>query len=139
MRRFVAATAASETRYSQQTSVTWVRSDFQTAANALTELGGSALLSAMAIQPAAVVLPDRCLWLARRLAYGELPTAARSQRTIPRRSHADVGALPQAEFVQDFHDVMAGYFIGLDELPRVNTVPTQGLPSQIHVTWGHLS
>ena len=75
-----------------------------------------------------------------RMPYGELPDGNQvAEITIPRPLIADtVEALPQAAFVQGFHDVAAGFFGGLDEIPRValqylNTPATGPL---LHLAWG---
>lgn len=142
---FVAATAASETRV-QPTDFSYLGA-FRLpdgGERPLTfEYGGSALTFNPDGDPAGaadgfagslfVVGHDR-------LAYGELPSGSQiAEVTIPAPIVTrDVGALPQAEFVQDFHDVMAGYFIGLDELPRVGMqyLNTRVTGPKIHVTWG---
>jgi hypothetical protein len=75
-----------------------------------------------------------------RLPYGELPDGNQvAEISIPAPlAAAEVGALPQAEFIQGFQDVAAGYFAGLDELPRAGMLyldhPATG--PRIHLTWG---
>lgn len=75
-----------------------------------------------------------------RMAYGELPDGNQvAEVTIPAPViAADASALPQAAFVQDFHDVAAGYFVGLDEIPRVGLLylDTPATGPVIHVAWG---
>ncbi len=75
-----------------------------------------------------------------RLPYGELPDGNQvAEITIPRPQIADsVEALPQAEFVQGFHNVAAGFFVGLDEIPRValQYLDTPATGPLIHLAWG---
>jgi hypothetical protein len=50
----------------------------------------------------------------------------------------DIEALPYATFLQDFHDVAAGHFADLDEIPRVGLAylnpPATG--PLLHLAWG---
>jgi hypothetical protein len=50
----------------------------------------------------------------------------------------DLGDLPQAEFLQSFHNVLQGYFTGVDEIPRIGMAyynhPLTG--PKIHLAWG---
>ncbi len=75
-----------------------------------------------------------------RLAYGELPDGNQvAEISIPAPVIADsVGELGQATFVQPFADVAAGWFPGLDEIPRAGMEyldrPETG--PRIHLAWG---
>ncbi len=75
-----------------------------------------------------------------RLAYGELPDGNQvAEVTIPVPIQAaDVGSLNQAEFLQGFHDVAAGFFAGLDEIPRVGMqyLDRPETEPRIHLAWG---
>jgi len=75
-----------------------------------------------------------------RMPYGELPDGNQvAEITIPRPLIADaVDALPQAAFVQGFHDVAAGLFGGLDEIPRValQYLDTPATGPLLHLAWG---
>jgi len=79
-----------------------------------------------------------------RLAYGELPNGSQiAEVSIPAPdTTASPYDLPQAEFLQPFADVTAGYFTGLDEIPRIGMLyldhPATG--PKIHLAWGvHLN
>lgn len=79
-----------------------------------------------------------------RMAYGELPDGSQiAEVSIPAPNTATSPYdLPQAEFVQPFTDVTAGYFTGLDEIPRIGMLylnhPATG--PKIHLGWGvHLN
>ena len=79
-----------------------------------------------------------------RLAYGELPNGSQvAEISIPAPgTTASPYDLPQAAFVQPFADVTAGYFKGLDEIPRIGMLyldnPATG--PKIHLAWGeHLN
>ena len=75
-----------------------------------------------------------------RLAYGELPNGNQvAEVSIPAPAvTAQVSGLPTAGFLQGFHDVAAGHFAGLDEIPRVGMqyldAPATG--PLIHLAWG---
>ena len=75
-----------------------------------------------------------------RMPYGELPDGDQvAEVSIPAPAIAAAPeALPQAAFLQDFRNVAAGYFVGLDELPRVGMqyldAPATG--PRIHLSWG---
>ncbi len=75
-----------------------------------------------------------------RMAYGELPDGSQvAEVTIPVPVIADdIAALNRAEFVQGFSNVTAGYFTGLDEIPRIGLLyldhPATG--PLIHLAWG---
>jgi len=75
-----------------------------------------------------------------RMPYGELPDGNQvAEITIPAPVVAgQVAALPQASFLQGFHDVAAGHFVGLDELPRVGMqyLNTPATGPRIHLAWG---
>ena len=70
----------------------------------------------------------------------DCPTATRWPRvSIPAPAIADNPAgLPQAAFIQGFHDVTAGYFTELEEIPKVGMQylnhPATG--PKIHLGWG---
>ena len=75
-----------------------------------------------------------------RMAYGELPNGDQvAEVSIPTPAiAANPADLPQAVFVQDFHDVLAGQFTLMEEIPKVglqylNHPDTGGL---LHVAWG---
>ncbi|GAB4503516.1 MAG: hypothetical protein Fur0043_05080 [Anaerolineales bacterium] len=75
-----------------------------------------------------------------RLPYGELPDGGQiAEVNIPVPSLSrSVDSLPQAEFLQGFQDVLAGYFTRMDEIPRLGLLyldhPLTG--PQIHVAYG---
>lgn len=75
-----------------------------------------------------------------RLAYGELPDGSQvAEVSIPQPAVAgSPGELPEAGFLQDFHDVAAGQFPGLDEIPRIGLAyldaPATG--PKLHLAWG---
>ncbi len=75
-----------------------------------------------------------------RMAYGELPDGNRvAEIAIPRPvASRNLNALPRARFLQRFHDLAAGRFEGLDELPRTGMAyldaPATG--PRIHLAWG---
>ncbi len=75
-----------------------------------------------------------------RLPYGEMPDGNRiAELSIPVPvSSTNLEDLPYAAFLQDFHDVAAGYFHELDEVPKVGIQylnhPDTG--PKIHITWG---
>jgi len=75
-----------------------------------------------------------------RLPYGELPNGNQiAELSIPAPAISPaVGALPQARFLQGFHDVLAGFFVGQDELPRLGMqyLDTAATGPKIHITWG---
>ncbi len=75
-----------------------------------------------------------------RIAYGGVPNGDQvAEVNIPTPVVAeDPASLPQATFVQSFHDVTAGYFTDLEEIPRIglqylNHAATGPL---IHLSWG---
>lgn len=75
-----------------------------------------------------------------RLAYGELTDGSQvAEVSIPAPLESrDVASLNMAVFVQEFHDVAAGHFTGLDEIPRIGLAfldhPATG--PLIHLAWG---
>lgn len=75
-----------------------------------------------------------------RLPYGELPDGNQvAEVSIPAPVISDdLSGLNTAAFAQPFHDVAAGHFAALDELPRVGMLyldhPTTG--PKIHLAWG---
>jgi hypothetical protein len=75
-----------------------------------------------------------------RMPYGELPDGNQvAEVSIPVPvSTTNLNQLNQATFLQGFHNVAAGYFPDLDELPRVGMqyldVPATG--ARIHLAWG---
>ena len=79
-----------------------------------------------------------------RLAYGELPDGSQvAEIDIPQPVKAGSPYdLNQAGFLQDFANVTAGYFTGIDEIPRIGMLyldaPATG--PKIHLGWGqHLN
>ena len=75
-----------------------------------------------------------------RLAYGELPDGSQvAEVSIPVPLNSkDLGALPRAAFLQEFRDVAAGHFAGLDEIPRLGMqyLDTPLTGPKIHLAWG---
>ncbi len=75
-----------------------------------------------------------------RLPYGELPDGNQvAEVSIPVPAVADnPAALPEAAFIQGFHNVAAGYFTGLDEIPKVGMQYLNHLDTgaRIHLAWG---
>ena len=75
-----------------------------------------------------------------RIAYGALPNGNQvAEVSIPVPAIASNPAdLPQAAFIQSFHDVTAGYFTQLEEIPKVGLQylnhPATG--PKIHLCWG---
>ncbi len=75
-----------------------------------------------------------------RQAWGTLPNGDQvAELAIPVPAiKADPADLPQATFLQDFHDVTAGYFTNLEEIPKVGMQylnhPDTG--PLIHLCWG---
>ncbi|MGA9349926.1 MAG: DNRLRE domain-containing protein, partial [Anaerolineae bacterium] len=75
-----------------------------------------------------------------RMAYGDLPDGNQvAEVSIPVPAIADNPAdLPQETFIQGFHNVAAGYFTQLDEIPKVGMQylnhPATG--PKIHLAWG---
>jgi hypothetical protein len=75
-----------------------------------------------------------------RMAWGELPDGGQvAEINIPEPiDSASVEALNQADFLQDFHEVAAGSFSEMEELPRLGMAyldhPATG--AKIHLAWG---
>ena len=75
-----------------------------------------------------------------RMPYGELPDGNQvAEINIPAPLDSrDVNALPQSGFLQNFRNVANGFFVGLDEIPRVGMTyldaPATG--PKIHIAWG---
>jgi len=75
-----------------------------------------------------------------RIPYGELPNGNQvAEVSIPAPVISkDLAALPQAAFLQGFHDIARDHFTGLDEIPRVGMQfmenPLTG--PKIHIAWG---
>ncbi|MBN1304101.1 MAG: hypothetical protein JXA13_06665 [Anaerolineales bacterium] len=75
-----------------------------------------------------------------RIAYGDLPDGNQiAEVTIPAPVISrNIEELNTAEFVQDFHNVMSGYFTNLEEIPRVGMayLDYPGTGPKIHIAWG---
>ncbi len=75
-----------------------------------------------------------------RLAYGELPDGSQvAEVSIPIPINADAPInLPSADYIQDFQNVVKGYFKGLDEIPRIGLayLDTPSTGPKIHISWG---
>jgi hypothetical protein len=75
-----------------------------------------------------------------RMAYGELPDGDQvAEVSIPAPSLSrHLSALPQAGFLQNFSNVAQGFFVGLDEIPRVGMtyLNTPATGPKIHLAWG---
>jgi hypothetical protein len=75
-----------------------------------------------------------------RMAYGELPDGSQvAEINIPEPVQTDnLADLNQAEFLQPFHNVAAGFFVGLDEIPRIGMqyLDTPATGAKIHLAWG---
>ncbi len=75
-----------------------------------------------------------------RLPYSELPNGGQiAEIRIPAPSKArDVALLPRAALLQDFHNVAAGFFPGLDEIPRMGMqfLRSAATGAKIHLAWG---
>jgi hypothetical protein len=75
-----------------------------------------------------------------RLPYGDLPDGDQvAEVSIPAPAIADDPAdLPQATFLQGFHDVLAGHFTALEEIPKLGMQylnhPDTG--PLLHLCWG---
>jgi len=75
-----------------------------------------------------------------RMPYGELTDGGQlAEVSIPAPALSrTVADLPQAEFLQNFHDVLAGRFREIDDIPRIGLLYLDTPPSgpRLHVTWG---
>jgi hypothetical protein len=75
-----------------------------------------------------------------RLAYGELPDGSQvAEVAIPPPGRArDPADLPEATFLQGFHDVLKGFFTGMEEIPRIGMqyLDTAATGPRIHLSWG---
>ena len=75
-----------------------------------------------------------------RIAYGDLPDGDQvAEVSIPAPAvAAKVADLPQASFIQGFHDVTAGYFTDLEEIPRIGMqyLNHSATGPLIHLCWG---
>ena len=75
-----------------------------------------------------------------RLPYGELPNGSQvAEISIPVPVEADSpDGLNQAEFLQGFQDVAAGFFPELGEIPRLGMayLDTPATGAKIHLAWG---
>jgi hypothetical protein len=75
-----------------------------------------------------------------RLAYGGLPNGSQvAEVSIPVPiTSSDIANLPKAQFIQGFHNVTAGFFTQLEEIPKVGMQylnhPDTG--PKIHLAWG---
>lgn len=75
-----------------------------------------------------------------RLAYGDLPNGSQvAEVSIPvPATSSNSENLPKAQFIQDFHDVTAGFFTQVEEIPKVGMQylnhPATG--PKIHLAWG---
>ena len=75
-----------------------------------------------------------------RIAYGDLPDGSQvAEISIPQPVVSrNIEDLNTAEFLQDFHNVLEGYFTNLEEIPRIGMAylnrPETG--PKIHFTWG---
>ncbi|MBN2392423.1 MAG: hypothetical protein JXR84_16960 [Anaerolineae bacterium] len=75
-----------------------------------------------------------------RVAYGDVPDGNQvAEISIPEPVDSrNLDDLPYAEFRQDFHNVTAGYFTELEEIPKVGlqylNYPATG--PKIHIAWG---
>jgi hypothetical protein len=75
-----------------------------------------------------------------RLPYGELPDGSQVAEInilVPLQASAP-GQLNTAEFLQGFQNVAAGFFTGLDEIPRLGMayLDTPAIGPLVHLSWG---
>jgi len=74
------------------------------------------------------------------MAYGELPDGSQvAEVSIPVPVQSDrLGDLNQAGLLQPFHDVAAGFFTDLDEIPRIGMqyLDTPETGARVHLAWG---
>ena len=75
-----------------------------------------------------------------RMPYGDLPDGSQvAEVSIPQPSLArEVENLPQAQFIQDFQDVTAGFYSTMEEIVRMGMqyLETQPGGPKIHLAWG---
>jgi len=75
-----------------------------------------------------------------RMPYGELPDGSQvAEISIPVPVVADdLAELNQAQFLQAFHNVAAGFFTELEEIPRIGMqyLDTPATGARIHLAWG---
>jgi hypothetical protein len=75
-----------------------------------------------------------------RMPYGDLPDGSQvAEVSIPIPSTSrDLNSLPQAVFIQGFHDVAAGYFSEMEEIVRMGMQYLESQPGEpkIHLAWG---
>ena len=75
-----------------------------------------------------------------RMAYGELPDGSQvAEVSIPVAVESDnLNDLNQAGFLQTFHNVAAGFFTDLEEIPRIGMqyLDTPATGAKIHLAWG---
>jgi hypothetical protein len=75
-----------------------------------------------------------------RLPYGELTNGSQlAEIRIPApKITKNLDELNVAEFIQDLHDVAAGHFTGLDEIPRIGLayLDTPATGPLLHIAWG---
>lgn len=75
-----------------------------------------------------------------RMPYGDLPDGGQvAEVSIPAPlASRNLTDLPRASFLQDFHDVAAGHFTGMDEIPRIGLLylDTPATGPRIHIAWG---
>jgi len=75
-----------------------------------------------------------------RLGYGELPNGGQvAEVNIPVPINSkNLSALARADFLQYFHDVMAGHFTAMEEIPRIGLLYLNASATgpKIHVAYG---
>jgi hypothetical protein len=75
-----------------------------------------------------------------RMPYNELPNGNQvAEVNIPVPTiQSQVGNLNQASFIQEFQNVASGFFVDLDEIPRVGMayLNHQATGPRIHLSWG---
>jgi hypothetical protein len=75
-----------------------------------------------------------------RLGYGELPNGGQvAEVNIPVPVNSkNLSALNRAAYLQDFHDVMAGHFTAMEEIPRIGLLYLNAAATgpKIHVAYG---
>jgi hypothetical protein len=74
------------------------------------------------------------------MAYGEMPDGSQvAEVSIPAPVvSSSLDDLNEAGIIQGFHNVAAGFFTGLDEIPRIGMqyLNTQAIGPKIHLAWG---